>query len=217
MESQEKYLIPTPGQFYVQKTERGTLVPLAFIVESNQYAVIFTNSVRESLEDDNVEFDWDRGVRIMSIATFNELLRNGRNLLAKVSDKDSEDALKGYNKAKTDKALSRLYKNTLPTDEHDYRELIEWEKLVKKGIYPPPAEYRDIPGAHWFYSGISDTQFVILFWSPAQQNYVMANGEPDPKALTMLRDGSYYGPVVDNEPVPEGKEWDHVERVFVAK
>lgn len=161
------------GQYWIR---HNNLV--AFVLDVNQYAVIYQFKVNLEESLDQLVFDYEAGQELMTIDTFRKHL-NDKDAIMVYPEKSAVDsALKVYQSMLKNNQI--FQPKTLPQTEKEYKELLEYEHYtLNLRIIPPPIEYRKKKGLHWFKAGTSGTHFVCKLWDPDIDNWVYPTGSVD--------------------------------------
>ncbi|HXQ33789.1 MAG TPA: hypothetical protein VN843_07245 [Anaerolineales bacterium] len=175
--SKPDYYIPiTRGQYWVKNSR-----VIAFVLEVNDYAVIYQKQVSLSDHDD-VVFDFNAGQEILTIQSFREMLEKSDACIFNVNPSLVDLSLKVYRKKIADREILNF--KTLPRNEDEARDLSDIENYkVKKMIIPPPFRYRKKKTLHWLKAGVSGEFMVCKLWDPEIDNWVLPNGKMDRTAL----------------------------------
>lgn len=181
------------GQYWVKDNE-----VIAFILEHNEYGVIYQTNVNIT-EEDEIVFDFEAGQELSSISGFREMLKKRQ---AKVFTPPEHAlvilALNAYRHKLNNRKI--LGSKVLPRNSEEGQDLIDLETYrLKKRIIPPPFKYRTKKGFHWLKAGASGEITVIKLWDPQADNWVLHSGKNDPTASNGFVNG-YLSPVQTSFP-----------------
>lgn len=162
----------TQGQYWAIHNQL-----VAFVVEVNQYAVIFQDRIDIS-EDEKTVFDFEGGQSLMTIDNFREYLEERRAEIVNPGESAVKAALVMYQSKLRNKEIK--IPQMLPRDPDAYHNLRDKEVYAtKKRIIPPPRKMRSRRGVHWLSVGAAGTQFSAKMWSPELDNWVFPDGTVD--------------------------------------
>ncbi len=164
------------GQYWID----NGLNPL-FIVECNQYGVIFQTNVSLG-NNEEVVFDFESGQNLLTSDAFKQLLirREAKQLV--VSDKLVNLSLEVYKKKRAEGLIQKV--KVLPRNEKEYFDLKDIEVFDQlKRICAPPRKYRNKKGFHWLNAGTNGDITVCKLWDPDLENWVTLSGEIDESAM----------------------------------
>lgn len=182
------------GQYWV----RHDRTVIAFVLETNEFGILYQNKV--NISDDDAVFDFEAGQEVSTIEYFRTYLKTHRAYLIYPQAHLITLAVDAYRR----KLAGRMIFNpkALPRNEDEYNELSEYERYTQTlRILPPPIRYRKRKGYHWLKAGMAGKQFVCKLWDPEiipYGNWILPNGELDLTASLGFVNG-YYGPAELND------------------
>lgn len=158
------------GQYWIREQE-----VVAFILELNEYAVIY--QARTTLDPDKGEsiMDFEYGQEMLLIDEFRSLLEKQRATQVFPGEPLIAECLSVF----TSKLVERkiLAPKILPRDQDDVDEYItQTHYIQRRSIIPPPKRYRNLRSLHWLRAGVSGTTYVCKMWDPIVDNWVTPAG-----------------------------------------